>query len=293
MYVILGKTGYIGEAFCEALRKRALPHIALSRDFKYMDIKVDYSDIGGQFDWCLENLADPLIHEDLTVINCAGYIGKPNVDACEKAKADTIQGNVSLPQYISQVCWRHGANIAHISSGCIYSGSKDFTEEDEPNFALDSGGSFYSGTKALAESIVSRNRKAWQFRLRIPFDDQPSPRNYLTKCLSYERLIDVENSISHRGDFVNACIDIMEAKAPYGIYNVCNPGAVTTRQVAEMLSVKFPEKHFDFFDDYESFENETVAARSNCTLNTDKLLKHTNMRSASEALLDAINNYES
>ena len=244
-----------------------------------------------EFDWGLEQLANPSLHEELTVINCAGYVGKPNVDACEKNKAKTILGNVSLPQYLSHLCHRHGANFAHISSGCIYSGSKDFTETDTPNFALNSGGSFYSGTKALAEEIVSGNKKAWQFRLRIPFDEQASPRNYLTKCLSYDQLIDVENSISHRGDFVSACLDLMEKEAPFGIYNVCNPGAVTTRQVAEMLSTRFPEKKFDFFADYESFESETVAARSNCTLNTDKLLKYVDIRTAEEALISSIDKY--
>tara|TARA_R110000851_G_scaffold52364_1_gene124454 strand:- start:27145 stop:28026 length:882 start_codon:yes stop_codon:yes gene_type:complete len=292
MYVILGKTGYIGEAFCKALEKQGKPHIALSRDFKYNGIDVDYSSMTGEFDWCLEQLANPSLYEDLTVINCAGYIGKPNVDACESNKADTIAGNVCLPQYLSQVCWRHGANLAHISSGCIYSGSEDFTEEDAPNFAFNSGGSFYSGTKALAEGIVSRNKRAWQFRLRIPFDEIPSPRNYLTKCLSYDNLIDVENSVSHRGDFVNACINLMEQKAPYGIYNVCNPGGITTKQVAGMLAEKFPDEDFNFFEDYKAFENATVAPRSNCTLSSDKLLNYTTMRSAEDALLDAINKYE-
>ena len=32
------------------------------------------------------------------VINAAGYTGKPNVDACELHKADTLQGNTLFPQ---------------------------------------------------------------------------------------------------------------------------------------------------------------------------------------------------
>lgn len=291
MYLVLGKTGYIGEAFVQELEKRTLPHIALSRDFKFNSIPVDYSAMNWEFDWGLEQLANPSLHEKLTVINCAGYIGKPNVDACEQNKAKTILGNVSLPQYLSQLCYRHGANYAQISSGCIYSGSEDFTETDSPNFTFNSGGSFYSGTKALAEEIVSSNKKAWQFRLRIPFDHLKSPRNYLTKCMSYDNLIDVENSVSHRGDFVSACLDLMEKDAPFGIYNVCNPGSVTTKQVSELLSKKFPEKKFNFFSDYNAFEKETVAPRSNCTLSVDKLLKYVDIRTAEEALIASIDKY--
>ena len=84
----------------------------------------------------------------------------------------------------------------------------------------------------------------------------------------------------------------MEQKAPYGIYNVCNPGGITTKQVAGMLAEKFPDEDFNFFEDYKAFENATVAPRSNCTLSSDKLLNYTTMRSAEDALLDAINKYE-
>ena len=31
------------------------------------------------------------------LINAAGYTGKPNVDACELAKADCLDGNAVLP----------------------------------------------------------------------------------------------------------------------------------------------------------------------------------------------------
>ena len=45
-----------------------------------------------------------ILGDDLHIINCAGYIGKPNVDACELAKADCIEGNVLLPLMLAQLC---------------------------------------------------------------------------------------------------------------------------------------------------------------------------------------------
>ena len=64
--------------------------------------------------------------------------GKPNVDACEDAKYDCLQGNAVLPGIIREVCEDLKIPWGHVSSGCVYSGrrsdGKGWTEEDEPNF---------------------------------------------------------------------------------------------------------------------------------------------------------------
>ena len=201
MYIILGKNGYIAEAIIKELKSRDLPHIAWSRS------NVDYTNLA-ELKYNLYILGD-----NLHIINCAGYIGKPNVDACELAKADCIEGNVLLPAMLAQLCHEKEYDFTQISSGCIYGGyEKDFTEQDAPNFDFQNG-SFYSGTKALAEKVVLQNNpSAYIFRLRIPFDEYTSPRNYLTKLLSYDTLLDVRNSLSHRADFAKYIIDLIGQK---------------------------------------------------------------------------------
>jgi 3,5-epimerase/4-reductase len=57
----------------------------------------------------------------------------------------------------------------------------------------------------------------------------------LSKVQRYAKVYDNVNSISHRADFVKACLDLWELRAPFGIYNVTNPGFVTTRQVVELI----------------------------------------------------------
>ena len=73
-------------------------------------------------------------------INAAGFTGKPNVDACESAKYECLQGNAVLPGIIREVCEDLKIPWGHISSGCVYSGrrydGKGWTEEDEPNFSF-------------------------------------------------------------------------------------------------------------------------------------------------------------
>jgi dTDP-4-dehydrorhamnose reductase len=288
MYIVLGKNGYIAEAVIKELKSRSLNHIALSRsDLDYTDFKKfsDYAHINHH------NYEKPF--KNATIINCAGYIGKPNVDACEQNKGDTIMGNVVFPTNLANFCSTNDATLVQVSSGCIYNGhEKSFTEEDEPNFTFQNG-SFYSGSKALCEKmILKHNPRSYIFRLRIPFDEVASPRNYLTKLLNYDRLLNAENSLSHRGDFSRNCIDLLEAKVPRGIYNVSNKGSVTTKEVVALLKkYNLSRKEFKFFKSIKDFSKAIIAPRSNCVLDTSKLEKYTNVRSVHKALEDSIKNY--
>jgi len=282
MYIILGKNGYIAEAIIKELTSRDLPHVAWSRS------EVDYTN--------LTELKHHLyiLGDNLHIINCAGYIGKPNVDACELEKASCIEGNVLLPNMLAQLCKEKEHGFTQISSGCIYGGyEKDFDEKDKPNFDFQNG-SFYSGTKALAEKVVlDNNAESYIFRLRIPFDQYASPRNYLTKLLSYDTLLDAKNSLSHRADFAKYTIDLIEQKVPHGIYNITNKGSVTTKDVVELIKRhNLSNKDFKFFDDLESFGKETVAPRSNCVLDTTKIEQYIKIRCATEALEESIINYK-
>ena len=122
--------------------------------------------------------------------------------------------------------------------------------------------------------------------------------------MRYKRLLDAENSISHLGDFVSATLDSYLQGLPYGIYHVTNPGAVTTRLVVDMIQEErarrirenleqpFPES-FDFFESEEEFMK--IAAntpRSNCVLDTRKILRSgIHLRPVEEAIREALQNW--
>jgi dTDP-4-dehydrorhamnose reductase len=292
MILLLGATGYIGQAFVTELNRRGEPFVALSR------AQVDYS----RFEVLLAYLRE---HRPAFLVNAAGYTGKPNVDACESARADTLQGNTLLPQTIAQACAATRTPWGHVSSGCIYAGAKvrlkgvttvekdltqpqfqalvakepaaiqGFTESDPPNFSFrEPPCSFYSGTKALAEEAISGLGQSYIWRLRIPFDEVDNPRNYLSKVQRYPKVYDNVNSISHRADFVRACLDLWALRAPFGTYNVVNPGFLTTRQVVEALQAELKlNRTFEFWaDDQEFYRVAAKTPRSNCVLDTTKLL---------------------
>ena len=111
----------------------------------------------------------------------------------------------------------------------------------------------------------------------------------------YAKVYDNVNSISHRSDFARAGLDLWERRAPFGIYNVTNPGSVSTRQVVELIQrILKPAKRFEFWaDDREFYEMGVKTVRSNCVLEVGKLLATgVKIRPVGEALEDALCNWK-
>src|SRR5208282_5953144 len=110
----------------------------------------------------------------------------------------------------------------------------------------------------------------------------------------YARVIDGVNSISHIDDFVRACLDLREKQVPFGIYNVTNPGAVSTRQVVDMIQrILKPEREFEFWrSDEEFYKYGAKALRSNCILDVSKLLATgVRIRPVEKALEDSLRHW--
>jgi len=286
MIILFGATGYIGSEFKKQLAELKLPVFIWPNAKKttFKDLELWYEEAGY-----------PLIG---AVINAAGYTGKPNVDSCEIHKADTIHGNIVWPQILTDWCILNDIPLGHVSSGCIYEGrrsdGKPFTEEDVPNFSFDyNDSSFYSGTKVIAENIVKKHDKHYIWRLRIPFEEYDNSRNYISKILKYEKLLDAENTVSNKQEFVSACIQTIQKEVPYGTYNVANGGYITTKSVVEKLkSTIAKDKTFTFVEEGEFYKNIVKTPRSNCVMSNEKLLSTgIKMRTADEALDYCINNW--
>ena len=125
---LLGAKGYIGEAFQEYLKSKRVNFIPITRKECDLLDKDKLSDL-------LKEI------KPSTIINCAGYTGYPNVDACENNKQECKDKNYEVPKNISEIAYDLNIKWIHVSSGCIYYGDnngKGFSEEDEPNFCFKS-----------------------------------------------------------------------------------------------------------------------------------------------------------
>jgi dTDP-4-dehydrorhamnose reductase len=284
---ILGASGYVGGAYQRLLKKQGISFRALPR------ADLDYYDVA--------KLTDALrADRPAFLINCAGYTGKPNVDACELHKTECLNGNAILPGVLREACEATGTPWGHVSSGCIFSGRRTdgggFRETDAPNFSFRTNNcSFYSGTKALGEEILAGADNLFIWRLRIPFNEVDSPRNYLTKVMRHDRLLEAENSLSQLDEFVQATWECWEKRVPFGIYNVTNPGSVTTHEVVDLiLKSGVSQKKFEFFASESDFMQKAAKTpRSNCVLDSSKLLASgIVMREVHDAISIALKNWK-
>ena len=111
MILLLGASGYVGQAFSAELRRRRWSFIPLTRrafDYTSFDILFDY----------VRKMRPEFI------INAAGYAPNPNVDACESAREEVLCANALLPQTIARACLMTNTPWGHVSSGSIYTGAK-------------------------------------------------------------------------------------------------------------------------------------------------------------------------
>ncbi|MGD0813391.1 MAG: sugar nucleotide-binding protein [Verrucomicrobiota bacterium] len=309
MILLLGASGFIGRAFANELRRRGHSFIPLTRR------AFDYSRFDFLFDYV--RTMRPVF-----LINAAGYSGSGNESATRVEREKMMAANAILPQMIARVCAMTKTPWGHVSSGDIYCGAKvleqgtlrtetelsrpdlrqlydkeperflGYTELDEPNFSFrNSPSNFYSGTKALAEEAIQEIGQSYIWRPRRPFNEKDETCNWLRQLQGQATIYDHINSISHLEDFVKAALDLWEIRAPFGIYNITNPGAITTREVVEGLQeVLRPPVRFKFGESGEDPARMSSAMpQSNCILDVSKLLKAgVKNRPVEEALKDSL-----
>jgi dTDP-4-dehydrorhamnose reductase len=253
MVLLLGASGCVGRTFASELRRRGRCYIPLTRrafDYTRFDFLFDY----------VRTMRPAFL------VNAANYESPIWGIPGEAEREKMMAANAILPQMIARVCLMTKTPWGQVSSGAIYSGAKvlengepvvrqrldepktlalfnsrpdtfhGFTELDEPNLSFKTEcRDFYSGTKALAEEAIKDIGENYVWRLRLPFNERNEPCNWLWRAQRQGKVHEGIHSLSHMEDSVKACLDLWESGAPYGAYNVANPGAITMSSVARMM----------------------------------------------------------
>jgi dTDP-4-dehydrorhamnose reductase len=314
MILLLGATGYVGQAFSSELRRRKWSFIPLTRK------AIDYTHFDTLFHYIRKMQPE-------FVINAAGYAPNPNLEICESAHWEALCANALLPQTVARACLMTNTPWGHVSSGNIYAGAKietsegqvkieqdlnhpeilrlfarhpekilGFTEWDEPNVSFRRAPcNFYSGTKALAEEAIHGVGKYYVWRPGTLFDERDDSRNLLSKLQQYKKVHDNIVSLTQLNDFVRACLALWEHGAAFGIYNVVNSGAVTLRRVIELIQQTLkPDREFEFIENgNESYSSLPSVLYANCALDVSKLLAAgIKMRSTEEALKSSLQKWQ-
>jgi len=258
-FLIFGKTGWIGGMVGDLLKQQGM--------------KYEYAN-------CRREDRAAIIAEiervkPTHIMNAAGLTGRPNVDWCETHKNETIRSNVIGCLNLADVCLQLNLHMTYYGTGCIFhydddfpvNSGKGFKEEDKPNFT----GSYYSYTKAMVESLLREYPNVLVLRVRMPIiEDLLYARNFITKIIKYDKVIDIPNSMTVLPELLPMSIEMAKRKLT-GIMNYTNPGAISHNEVLQLYK--------DYVDPDFTWSNFTVeeqakvivAPRSNNLLDTTRL----------------------
>ena len=128
-----------------------------------------------------------------------------------------------------------------------------------------------SSLQALVEELLSVYSTTCTLRVRMPISDDLSPRNFVTKIASYAKVVDVPNSMTVLTDLLPVSL-IMAERNFTGIYNFCNPGAISHNEVLALYK-EYVDKDFTW-SNFTLDEQALIlkAGRSNNTLDHNKLV---------------------
>jgi len=256
-----GKTGWIGQMMAELVKKE-----------EGIEVFIAETRIQNR-----ESVAKELDEVKPThVLNAAGITGRPNIDWCEDNKPATMRTNVIGTLNLADLCNERGIHCTVYATGCIFvydekhpEGSGiGFTEEDAPNF----DGSFYSQTKGYMEPMLKEYPTCLILRVRMPVSDDLFHRNFVTKIVKYEKVVNIPNSMTILTEMLPASL-AMAKKGLTGVYNFTNPGVISHNQVLDLY-----KKYIDPSYTYTNFTIEEQAKvikapRSNNELDTTKLMR--------------------
>ena len=197
------------------------------------------------------------------VLNCAGITGQPNVDWCETHQVETAVGNTMFPIMLAQACAERGIHLTHLGSGCIFYGDSPqpggWREDDYPNPVA-----YYSKTKAAADMVLGSMPNVAVVRLRLPLDSTPSPKNSITKIVSYPKVIDVSNSATVIDDLLDVFYQVMEKRAT-GIFHAVNPQPLSYQDFMKWYEEIVDPNHKNEWITEEQLVAQGLAAKKRST----------------------------
>lgn len=226
------------------------------------------------------------------VLNAAGIVGKPNVDWCETHQSETIQGNTILPLLIAEACRQKNVYLLHMGTGCIFYGSSPhggpWTEEDYANPIA-----VYTRSKYAADLVLATMPNVGIARIRMPLDCMAHPANIINKLASFEKIVDVENSLTVVEDMIEVFYKLLEKRAE-GVFHVTNPGSIRHKEIMALYEELVDPRHHNKWIVEEDLQKLGLAQkkRSNNIMTSLNLPKYgITMRPVKEAVRDALQKF--
>ena len=188
---------------------------------------------------------------------------------------ENVRDNLFSPLILSLICQQKKIHLTYLGTGCIFNydslhtlNENGFSESDIPNFF----GSGYSVVKGFTDRIMHMQPNTLNVRIRMPITDCNSPRNFITKIISYEKICSIKNSMTVLPELIPIMIDMAKNK-DVGTINLTNPGTISHNEILQMykeiVDNSFTWKNFDVNEQNKIL----LSKRSNNYLDTSLLEK--------------------
>lgn len=165
-----------------------------------------------------------------TVINCGAYTA---VDAAEtpEGRVACWAANATGPSLLSRTCAAHGITLVHISSDYVFDGTRELHDEGEPLSPL----SVYGQSKAAGDLAVMGCPSHYVLRSSWVIGDG---RNFVRTMWGLSDRVaagelarvtvvcDQEGRLTFTDQMAAAVFHLLDAGAPYGLYDMTGSGAV-------------------------------------------------------------------
>lgn len=186
---------------------------------------------------------------------------------------DNVRDNLFSPVLLATICNNLDIHFTYLGTGCIFnydsihtSNECGFSEESEPNFF----GSSYSVVKGYTDRLMHLFDNTLNVRIRMPITDCDSPRNFINKIISYEKICSIKNSMTVLPELIPIMLDMARNKDT-GTINLTNPGVISHNEILTMyrdiVDSKFTWKNFSIQEQNKIL----LSKRSNNYLDTTLL----------------------
>jgi len=222
-YIVLGYKGFLGNHVVKTLSKK-------NKNFITSGVRLEN----------LKEIESALDrYKPKAVINCAGLTGVPNIFWCDDNPVETIEVNVVYQLTLAKLCNDRNIHLTTIVSGAIFQNDKYYSESDEGNF----DSNFYSKCRIYLENMIKKYKNVLCLRVNYPISGTKSNKNLLTKLLSYNKIDDVEFSITCVDELFPKLIDMID-NVETGVCNFVTTGTISPVKILEIYN-KHSHKIFE------------------------------------------------
>uniref|UniRef100_A0A7E4W9I4 Epimerase domain-containing protein n=1 Tax=Panagrellus redivivus TaxID=6233 RepID=A0A7E4W9I4_PANRE len=264
-FLIYGAKGWIGEQFVALLQSRGLEAVAATTR-----PGTDRDEV------IAAEIASVAPSHIVSMLGRTHGPGIGNIDYLEGGPdklTENVRDNLYAPWSLANLAEKFGLHFTYLGTGCLFEydeehqrdGKAAYNEDSLPNFK----GNKYSAIKGFTDLTLRSFKHTLNARIRLPINDEDSPRNLLRKLIGFSKVQDIPNSVTYLPNLLPILVDLALEKTS-GALNLVNPGAITFPEILKIYETETGKKLT-----YEAVEvgpdSPAVKTRAHCTLDTTRL----------------------